>query len=383
MRVVFVSDYPRSPENVVGGVEAVVRRLATSMAARADLDVHVVACDRAVTTARTEEHEGVTVHRLPGARRLGNVTLGWAERRATRAALRRLAPDVVHAHVLGPPTLGAAAAGFPCVATAHGIQNAYGRVLAGGAVNRVRAWAFTRMERLSLASVRHLIVISPYVAEFFGERLRGVRVYPIENPVEERFFGIREPGDPRRILFSGRIVPLKDPETLLAAAAMLGEHGADFTLRLAGPPDDPAYLDGLRARVGEMGLADRVEFLGSLAPEALAAEMAAAALVVLPSRQETAPLAVMEAMAAGRAVVATDVGGTRHLVRDGVTGRLVPPRNADRLASALAAFLRDPEGTRRAGEEGRLQATERFRVTAVVDKTLAVYRGLAAPNGRG
>ena len=113
MRIAFVAEYPATPERVVGGVQAVVRRLAGAMARRGDLDVHVVSCQLDVDRPHTEVLEGIRVHRLPAPRRFGNVTLGWGERRATARALRELAPDVAHAHVLGPPTLGTAAAGWP------------------------------------------------------------------------------------------------------------------------------------------------------------------------------------------------------------------------------------------------------------------------------
>jgi glycosyltransferase involved in cell wall biosynthesis len=382
VRIAFVAEYPASPERVVGGVQAVVRRLAGAMARRGDLDVHVVSCQLDVTRAHTEVLEGIQVHRVPAPRRFGNVTLGWGERRATARALRELAPDIAHAHVLGPPTLGTAAAGVPWVATAHGIQGAYRRRLSGG-LNRVRGWSYEKMEEMSLRVVERLIVISPYVLEYFGERLRGIRVDRIENPVDDSFFAIEDPGDPRTILYSGRLVPLKDPETLLAAAGILAAAGKDFELRLAGPADDASYAAELERRASALGLGERVVFLGSLSPLELAAEMARAGVFVLPSRQETASVAIMEAMAAARPIVATDVGGNRYLVEDGVTGWLVPVGRPTELAAALARLLADPQAARRLGAAGRAVAAERFTTASVVDRTLAVYRDVSEGGASG
>jgi glycosyltransferase involved in cell wall biosynthesis len=381
MRIAFVAEYPATPERVIGGVQAVVRRLAGAMARRDDLEVHVVSCQLDVKRAHTEVLEGIQVHRLPAPRHFGNVTLGWGERNATARALRELSPDVAHAHVLGPPTLGTAAAGVPWVATAHGIQGAYRRRLAGG-LNRVRGWSYAKMEQMSLKVVERLIVISPYVLEYFGERLRGIRVDRIENPVDDSFFAIQDPGDPGTILYSGRLVPLKDPQTLLAAAAILAAEGRDFELRLAGLADDPAYAAQLERHAAEKGIGERVIFLGSLSPLELAAEMTRAGIFVLPSRQETASVAIMEAMAAGRPVVATDVGGNRYLVEDGVSGRLVPVGKPGALATALAELLADPQAARRQGAAGRRVAADRFRTESVVERTLEVYRDVAVGGGR-
>jgi glycosyltransferase involved in cell wall biosynthesis len=381
VKVAIVAEYPAEPDCVVGGVQAAVRRLAVEMARRPGLEVHAVSFELGRREALVEDVEGVRVHRFPMPRRFGNVTLGWAERRETAAALRRIAPDIAHAHVLGPATLGTADSGVPWVATAHGIQALQGRLLEGW-VNRIRAHAYDAMERMSLRRVRHLIVISPYVLTTFEGRLEGRATYAIENPVEEMFFRIASPGDPRTILVSGRVIPRKDPRTLLEAVAPLAKRGEEFSVRFAGPTDDSDYFDVLVRSAKELGLEDRLRFLGSLSPNDLAKEMESAGLVVLPSIEETAPLAVMEAMAAGRAVIATDTGGNRHLVDHGRTGWIVPVRDARAMSLAIEQAWQDPQGTRARGARGRETALARFHVEAVVSRTLEVYHQVVAASSQ-
>ena len=89
MRIAFVSEYPDRPEAVVGGVQAVVRQLATGMARRPGLEVHVVAPGVGDRISPAETMEGVEVHRIPATVRLGNLTMGRAERRFTVDALKR------------------------------------------------------------------------------------------------------------------------------------------------------------------------------------------------------------------------------------------------------------------------------------------------------
>ncbi|MGQ0722668.1 MAG: glycosyltransferase family 4 protein [Candidatus Eiseniibacteriota bacterium] len=375
MKVALLAEYPAAPDRMVGGVQAVVRRLAAEMAARPGLEVHAVSIQSGLDGPVEEELEGVHVHRFAATRRFGNLTLGRAERRVTVAALRRIRPDIVHAHVLGPPALAAADSGVPWVATAHGMQGAEGRAMPGW-VARIRSGVRVRMERMCLRRLDHLIVISPYVAEYFAGRLDGVTTHPIENPVDERFFLTKGRRERARVMFAGRLIPRKDVETLLAACGILARGGVAFDLRVAGGADDPAYEQALRSRAAGEGVGDRCDFLGSLPTERMEAELSACGVFVQSSRQETASVAVMEAMAAGCAVVATDAGGTRHLLEG--AGRVVPVGDAAALADALAELLADPTKQEEAGRLGREAAVRRFRVGPIVDRTLAVYeRALA------
>jgi glycosyltransferase involved in cell wall biosynthesis len=222
------------------------------------------------------------------------------------------------------------------------------------------------------------------VLSYFGDRLGGVQTHAIENPVADCFFDVSGPGDPRTVLFTGRLIPRKDVETLLDAAGRLASDGCEFCLRIAGEADDPAYEAELKDRARRHNVGACVEFLGALRPSEIARELEGAGMLVMSSRQETAPVSVMEAMAAGLPVVATDVGGTRWLVEDESSGMLVPVGDDVRLAGALRRYLEDPPAAREHGRVARGIAERRFRLDAVVDRTLEVYsRVVAAARASG
>jgi glycosyltransferase involved in cell wall biosynthesis len=372
VKIAFVSEYPQADGRVVGGVQTVVQRLATAMAKRPGLDVSAVSFELGRGHAVVEDVDGVRVHRFPQSRRFGNVTFGREERRGTARALQAIRPDIAHAQLLGPASLGTAESGIPWLASAHGIFKEEGR-LVHGSVGRVRAWARATMEEMSLKRLRHLIVTSPYIEESFGRSLEGIVTHAIENPVDETFFRIPSGGDPRTILVPARLIPRKDPLTLLEAGAILARRGERFTIRFTGDDEAPEYHRAVQTRVRDLDLGAHVEFLGSIPRSRLLEEMGRAGVIVLPSREETSPLAVMEAMAAGRAVAATDVGGTRHLVEAGASGWIVPSRDPEALAGALTQCFADPARARRFGERGREIARSRFELGSVVDRTLAVY----------
>ena len=134
-----------------------------------------------------------------------------------------------------------------------------------------------------------------------------------------------------------------------------------------------------RVIVGDGPLRDRVpEAVGFVPPSALGRYYERAAVVVCPSRREGYGVVAREAMAYGRPVVATAVGGLVDAVEDGVTGLLVPPRDPAALRAALERLLADEELRRRLGAAGRIAATERFSWAAATDETIRAYRDALA-----
>ena len=136
-----------------------------------------------------------------------------------------------------------------------------------------------------------------------------------------------------------------------------------------------AYERALRHRADELGVTDRVVFAGYR--DDAARVVAAADVLALPSWTEGLPLVVLEAMALGRPVVATTVGGTPELVSDGETGLLVPPRDVEALTAALKRVLDDGDLRRRLGEAGKRRVAERFSSEAMTRDVLAIYDEVA------
>jgi glycosyltransferase involved in cell wall biosynthesis len=138
---------------------------------------------------------------------------------------------------------------------------------------------------------------------------------------------------------AGRLAPMKGFEHLIDAASELQARDVDFELRIAGTGN---LLAGLEARVRDAGVSDRVRFCGHVS--AMSDFYQQLHIFVLPSvSTEGLPLTVLEAMASGLPVVATDVGGTAEALRDGVDGLLVPPADPRRLADALSRLVRSRE----------------------------------------
>ena len=256
-------------------------------------------------------------------------TFARAARRAARDA------DVVHAHWL-PSGAVALATSRPVVLTVHGTDVELAR--------RVRPLARAILRRMSVV----LAVSNALADDARGLGAHDVRVVPNGVELPE---AVGEEAEPPEILFAGRLSREKGILELVEAA-----RGHKLVVAGDGP---------LRDRVPDA--------LGWVPPHELASRYARAAVVACPSHREGFGLACAEAMAHGRAVVASDVGGLRDLVDDGETGLLVPPRDVQALRAALERLLADPELRRRLGANAREQVRRLCSWPRVIDATIAAY----------
>ena len=170
------------------------------------------------------------------------------------------------------------------------------------------------------------------------------------------------------LLCVGRLIPIKGHIVLLRAFAAAKREVPTLQLDIAGRgPLEPA----LRALALELGVADSVHFLGQVSPIQDAIERAS--IVVVPSMGEGFGMVALEAMERARPVIAAEIGGLGELVRDGETGILVPPGEAEPLAEAIVRLAGDPALARAMGEAGRERALSRFLQSFCTERTELLY----------
>jgi glycosyltransferase involved in cell wall biosynthesis len=184
---------------------------------------------------------------------------------------------------------------------------------------------------------------------------------------------------PPRLLVIGRIVERKGVGNVIEALVDL--PGVELVVA-GGPAQDVLEADPeairLQHRAHQLGVADRVRFLGGIAREDVPAVMCSADVVVAVPWYEPFGIVPVEAMACGRPVVGSSVGGLLDTVVPGVTGELVPPRRPDLLAPVLRDLLADPERRRRYGEAGRARVVRTYQWSQVAAATEDVYAGTLA-----
>ena len=232
---------------------------------------------------------------------------------------------------------------------------------------------------LSRCLHRH-VAVSRHVAGRLRERF-GVpeaKITVIPNAVEPRALAPRDAtlrarldarGDRALVLTVARLEEQKGITHLLDAAAML----PDVVFVIAGDGPERGRLE---AKAASLGLSERVQWLGQRRD--VPSLLAVADMFVLPSLNEGLPLAAMEAMLAGVPIVATDAGGTGEIVRNDVTGLLVPPGEARALADAIRALLDDTERARRLATRARELIEREHSAAAMVAATSRLYEELLA-----
>ena len=174
-----------------------------------------------------------------------------------------------------------------------------------------------------------------------------------------------------RIVGVGSLEPRKRWERLLRAARELQRREYDFAVQIVG--DGPLH-GSLKHQAHSLGVADRVEFIGY--SENIPSLLTNATFLVHTSDSEGSPNVVMEAMASGRAVVATDAGDVPTLVEDGKTGFVVPRGDEATLLARMVTLMTDYDLCRRMGEAGRAKAEQQFGLDRLVSETLAAYRAM-------
>jgi glycosyltransferase involved in cell wall biosynthesis len=283
--------------------------------------------------------------------------------------LREHRVDVVHAHNFGRFLYAGPAARLARVPVAlyteHSRTQPHERVL----------WlAQRRVSRLAqkVAAVSdnvrdHLVQVQGLPADRVVTILNGIDLDAYRLPPAERAAARAELGLPPEAVVAGtvaRLVPVKNQAMLLRAAARV----PGLWLALAG---DGELRTDLEQLAGELGIADRVRFLGLRrdVPRVLAA----LDVFVMTSESEGLPIAMIEAMAAGLPVVATEVGGIPELVADGVSGRLVPANDHEAAAAALAALASDPAQRHAFGRAGCDAAGGKYSISAMVRAYTAIY----------
>jgi glycosyltransferase involved in cell wall biosynthesis len=183
-------------------------------------------------------------------------------------------------------------------------------------------------------------------------------------------FGLDE--NKRILLFLGRLNKIKGLDTLATAFKQVVEESKNVLLVIAGPDD--GYLNSLKNLVCSLKINDNVLLVGPLYGDDKLAAYVDADVYVLPSTYETFPVSILEAYACSKPVIASKVGSLNDLVLDGVTGLLVEPGSADKLARSVVSLLNDPKKGKEMGLNGRRLVYESYNTGRVADLLENIYK---------
>jgi len=366
----------------IGGVESHVLALAKELTKKGHaITVFTSRHDRSLDLR--EDVDGIDVRRVPMRAILFQTPM-------TPKLVREIELedwDVIHSHSPPPLTSYYAAkaskrSGAPLVHTHHCDPEL------PSTVGRMVTWFYNRT--LLSATLRRAARIIVYTESYAATSL-AIWKYPtvcVPTGIDIQKFGPHIDGsairsrhrleDRKVVLFVGRLTEHKGLQTLIEAAPMLPE---DTAFVLVGPGEFPRAWSRL---MRELGVQDRFLKVGKVPESDLPAYYSACDLLVLPSvsRLEAFGLVLVEAMASGKPVVASDIPGVRDVLKDGVTGLLAEPFSARDLAEKLNAIISDDRLAAEMGRKARLHAEEHYGWNVIGDIIERVYMDVISEKGR-
>jgi len=400
MKIIQVSPGElKIPVEMGGGIESYILMLAKSMA---KMGHEVTLLDRKYSPddSDTEDIDGVKIVRL-NARRFAGFKLNlrfalsqyWLARYANRY-IKQAGCDVVHVHT--------SVAGLSLVMlnrnlrkklfyTSHATRRTKDAVTTVSSMDK----AALRLENEVVKRARCTITLNDLVREklISATKIKPERVISLPVIVDtEKFSPVNDTGNIRKhygldgkfvVLYVGRIRADKGVEYLVKSAdIVINKNGKkDVVFLLVGPTEEfgaaqgtqSPYLEKMKCLVAACNLQQDVKLTGPLPADEIRQLYAACDIFVLPSLTEAMPAVVLEAMASGKAVIATSVGGIPLQVKSGENGLVINPANETELAAAIIRLIDNPAERKKMGLRGREIAIADFSADKIAEKLIKVY----------
>lgn len=339
------------------------------LAGMPELEVHVVSCTHEPMSSPEKLSENTWFHSLHVGKLGWMRTVYWGCIRAVRRKLQAIGPDLVHGQGTERDcAISAVRSGYPNVLTVHGNMRAVARAMNARAFNYL--WLAARLEAYCLRRTRGVVCITNYTRRSVEALAR--RTWVVPNAVDPAFFQIEPAPDPvPTLLCVASVQGYKNQNALIQSLEPLAREHKFKLVFLGGADPGDAYgaefLQLVKAHpwCEHAGFADRAS---------LKERFRRASLLVHPSLEDNCPMAVLEAMAAGVPVAASNIGGIPDLVEPGKTGLLFDPRDPESIRTSVAKMLTRPEEARRMGAEGRASARARFDPQVIAARHVEIYR---------
>lgn len=370
IKLAFVTQFPIDVNRPHGGVEAVSVNLISSLSQYVEFDIHVLTLCPDTEKTTIECNDNVTIHRIPkpSGSELKNAI--GVSKKLIESTIKSLKPDLIHAH----DTYGIMVKDIsvPKVFTIHGFI--YGdTLLANGKFKILRSKMWEHVEKSSWAKQPNIISISPYVRE----RLSGItqaNIFDIDNPISDAFFKLTRQEIEGTIFTSAVITPRKNVIQLVNAVALMVKKGIKVELRIAGGIVDQEYANKLKGIIEVNHLQKNVTLLGRITTTEVQAELCNASIYALASLEENSPMGIEEAMAVGVPVVTSNRCGMPYMVKNGETGFLINPFDAQDIANKCERILTNPDLSKKMHDKAKKLALDLYHSERVAERTVAVYK---------
>lgn len=361
-----------------------IHELASSLLKNRQVNLHIITCSDYPTHDIRYEAERFSVDIMSThSKRRNDGIKGKAERFLARQKLyarirkrvKEINPDIITVHgtehISGNTVIRMK---FPVVLWMQGLMR---RVYAGydTKVTRQLIGRETRLFR----NLQYFITAQPHIQQEIRKENSGAMFYPLFYPVNPIAFEEVKPDGPicADICYSGSILKRKGLREFIEAMIILNKSFPDLKAMIIGSAPDKEFFTALKTRISSMGLTDRIIFTGKLEQhEEVIAKVRSSRIFVYPTHADTAPLSVAEAMAAGRAVIASSVDGIPTMLDEGRCGLMVPPRDPVALSRGIKQLLEDDDLRQHIANQAKQFARDHFYPEKISRDYLSLCRSI-------
>lgn len=363
--------FPSDVNRIGGGVEHVGYLLSQTMSVLSGIELHVVGLVSQGMDYNEFEDKGVNYHlrKVSGG---GFPPKLLTEGNFLEPIFKKIQPDVINSHDVRT-TDGAIRSGFTTIHMIHGIKRRESKYFYGR--EKLAALLHGYLEARVILQCNAVMSVAQYGLDEYAKFIKcPSAVIPV--PIEDQFYSVPPIDNPKGILYAGGISPRKNLLSLVKAMSGVISIYPDAVLYVCGGASDASYCSVVKSYVADHGLSNNVEFLGVVDRQRLTQCLADSVTLVLPSRQETSPGVIAQAMAAGRPAIASPVGGVPELIEDCEDGFIVDPDETDLLAERIIRLLSNPDKAREMGEKARASAIDRHDRKKVADRIVKLCKSL-------
>jgi glycosyltransferase involved in cell wall biosynthesis len=373
MEIVMVGDYPLEKEKVDGGVQWVMVNLVDSLAQTCDIVIHVIAPKKEIESDSSFTDGNIHYHFIPKCTPYELAFILNINERRILKKLSEIKPAIVHIQNYEYSYL-CKRSPCPTILTPHGMPRLEARYRYG-TLAKFRTWLHGALsDWFTLRYTKYLILISEY-SRGMVKISPQTKLFFIPVPIKSDFFHLKNRELRDRLLFvAADITPRKNPMLLLKALAALRRDFPSISVHLVGYFSNNDFFNSLQRFIRENGIEKNVQFMGPLPVKRVVEEYEECSVYVLTSEWENLPAVVGQAMAPGKAIIATRVGGVEEMIQDGTTGLSIAPGDLNALIHGIEILLKDDALRQRMGKAAREEALKKFSGEVVARKTLEAYR---------
>lgn len=289
--------------------------------------------------------------------------------------IRKLNPDLVYgigtdhayAHV-------AQTSGYPYLIKIGGLM---GQIVERVDYPHLRRYSVLSKLEMKIVRQAHNIIIPRKFIKYYYDSITSAEWHIVQNPIDLKQFDIKK-SEIYDLIYAGKIYKLKRLLNLVMAVGKLVEKGIRPKVIVAGGTLEKGYLKKIQNYITDKGIQELFQFTGPLAQSDLIDIIAKTKLMIVPSFQETESMVALEAMALGKPVIASNVGGLSETIDDRLTGVLVPPDDIEALAEAIGSLLDNNAERVRIGRAARKSVAQNYDPEMVALSNLRVFEKVLA-----